>query len=422
MTPQLVSLAVLVAMFVVATLYPINLGLMAFAAAFVVGALLLGMSVDDIVAGFPGDMFITLGGITFLFGIAQANGTVDLIISSAIRLVRGRLWAVVWLMFALAATLMALGSIMAVAMVAPIALGIAARHRIDPLLMGFMVVHGALGAGFSPLSVYGAFVNGMIAKTDLPHSPLLLFLIPFALNLAFALVLFLTLGRPLLRSSTGSVPLEKDTSDGATGGGRTPRALLFQRAATLLGLVALFVGAAGFGVDVGFAAICIGVVLVLMAPRSYADILDRVSWSTITLVCGMMTYMAVLDSAGTIDMAGEAVAGLGVPLVAALLLCYVGGVVSAFGSSIGTLGITLPLAMPLLLTGEVGAIGLVAALAACATIVDVSPFSTNGAMVLANAQVEDRDRFYRRMVAYSGLVVGLAPLLVWGAAVVPGTL
>ncbi|WP_047869701.1 hypothetical protein [Nocardiopsis sp. RV163] len=62
------------------------------------------------------------------------------------------------------------------------------------------------------------------------------------------------------------------------------------------------------------------------------------------------------------------------------------------------------------------------ALAISSTIVDVSPFSTNGALVLANATGVDPSRFYRQMLVYSGIVVLVGPLVAWGVLVVPGLL
>ena len=55
----------------------------------------------------------------------------------------------------------------------------------------------------------------------------------------------------------------------------------------------------------------------------------------------------------------------------------------------------------------------VAALAVASTIVDVSPFSTNGALVLANAHGVDPDRFFRQLLAYGALVTAVAPIVVW---------
>ena len=64
----------------------------------------------------------------------------------------------------------------AVAIIAPIALGFAARYKINALLMGMMVIHGAQAGGFSPISVYGVTVNTITADAGLVDSPLALFL------------------------------------------------------------------------------------------------------------------------------------------------------------------------------------------------------------------------------------------------------
>ena len=51
----------------------------------------------------------------------------------------------------------------------------------------------------------------------------------------------------------------------------------------------------------------------------------------------------------------------------------------------------------------------------------MSPFSTNGALVLANAQGVDRQAFFRRLLGYGALVTVVAPVVVWLIfIVVPG--
>ena len=69
--------------------------------------------------------------------------------------------------------------------------------------------------------------------------------------------------------------------------------------------------------------------------------------------------------------------------------------------------------MPLLQTGSLPVTGVVAALAISATVVDVSQFSTNGALVLANAQGIDRRVFYKQLLLNAVAVVAIAPLLCW---------
>ena len=83
MSPEVLSLLVLLGILVIATLLPIDMGVLGFGAAFLVGAVVLGLSTDEVLAGFPADLVVTLIGITYLFGIAQVNGTVDLLVDGA---------------------------------------------------------------------------------------------------------------------------------------------------------------------------------------------------------------------------------------------------------------------------------------------------------------------------------------------------
>ncbi len=134
-----ISIVALIAIFTVATLTPINMGILAFAGAFVIGGWVSGIPVEDIIDAFPGSTFIIVGGITLLFAIAKTNGTIDLVIEASLRLVRGRRWAILWMMFLLSGLLMALGSVLAVGMLAPIAMPLAAKNKINPFLMGMVI-------------------------------------------------------------------------------------------------------------------------------------------------------------------------------------------------------------------------------------------------------------------------------------------
>ena len=49
----------------------------------------------------------------------------------------------------------------------------------------------------------------------------------------------------------------------------------------------------------------------------------------------------------------------------------------------------------------------------------MSPLSSNGVMVLANAQVPDRNKFQRTQFKYTGYVVLVAPILAWPLVVLP---
>jgi di/tricarboxylate transporter len=454
MSAPVLSIIILAAMFLLATVLPLNMGALAFVGAFLLGTVVLGMSTSDILANFPGGLFLTIVGVTYLFAIAQNNGTIDLLVRGAVKLVGSRVALIPWVMFAITAVITAVGALSpaAVAIIAPIALSFAGKYKISPLLMGMMVIHGAQAGGFSPIAVYGVTVNGILAKTDLAFSPTALFLSSLVFNTLIALVLFVVLGGRALLSSKVSHFVEQaaearmavsvgakagDVSFKGFGSGmygpRDPagdgvaatkeRSERIPQLVTIGGLIALAVIALGFKVDVGFVSITIAIVLALVSPAAQKGAINKISWSTVLLICGMLTFVGVLEEAGTIEFVSNGVASMGLPLLAALLICYIGAVVSAFASSTAILAALIPLAVPFLSTGEIGAVGVICALAVSATIVDVSPFSTNGALVLANApEGVDKDRFYKKILGYSGIVIVAGPALAWLALVVPGWL
>jgi di/tricarboxylate transporter len=434
MSNELISILILVAVFAVATVLPINMGVLGLVAAFGVGTA-MGVSEDDIFAGFPGDLFIILVGITYLFAIATNNGTVDWLVHAAVRAVGGRTIAIPWVMFLVTAALTASGAVVpgAVAIIAPIALGFAVTYGINPVLMGLLVVNGASAGGFSPISVFGSIVNGVTERNNLDENAMLLFVSSFVFNLALSVVVFFLFGgRDLLRHRVppaGRFERDAERERAPIAGGSAAATSVQEmpsldrdKALTLVGIVALIIVALAFDVDVGFVALSIAAVLSLIMPAASKDAVNKIAWPTVLLICGVVTYVSLLETLGSIDWLGEQVASIGSALLAALLICYVGGAVSAFASTTGILGALIPLAVPFLQTGAVGAVGMIIALSIASSVVDSSPFSTSGALVVANSPADRRDFVFKRLMQWGMSMVVIAPPIAWLVFVVPGWL
>lgn len=502
MSVELISILVLALIFLIATVRPVNLGALAIVAAFIVGISVLegediGEKTDAIFAGFPGDLFVILVGVTYLFAIAKANGTVDWLIQSAVRLVGGRVGMIPWIMFLVTACLTAIGAVVpaSVAIIAPIGLGFARRYNINPLMMGLLIINGASAGGFSPISIFGSITNGVVEKAGLPGNPTLLFLASFFVNLAISLVAFFMWGgRDLLtrravdtglgtfdeaelaggtgtvrdrrpepasepdneaasdsgislagegaraaRPAGGAVAVSEETSgtpvpaQATRASGTTTDTVPVETAAplhldrdrimTVVGLVGLAVTALFFDLNVGMVAVTVAALLTLLSPESARNAVNHVAWPTVLLVCGIVMYVGVMQEIGTITWLGEEVAGIGAPLMAALVICFIGGAVSAFASTTGILGALIPLAVPFL-TGSnaVGAVGLITALALSSSIVDSSPYSTSGALTVANATDEQRDYVYKGLMRWGFSMVVIIPIVTWLIFVVPGWL
>ncbi|MFD8276660.1 SLC13 family permease [Streptomyces flaveolus] len=415
MSAEVISIGALLVMFVVGTVLPINLGILAFVATFAVGTASLGLTEDEIFEGFPVELFVTIVGVTYLFSVARRNGTIDWLVAAGVRLVGGRVALIPWVLFLVAATLTAFGTFTpaAVALLVPIAMNFAYRYKINPLVAGMMVISGGHAGAFSPLAVSGALVLGLVDDTRLHVSPVALFTASFAINLLISVLTFVFLAkRPAPLDEKAAEAAADEEVAGHTG-------LDWRQWLTLGCLVALVIGALGFHLEIGFLALVAGALLALVDMKRQEKAVDGISWSTLLLVAGMMTYIAMLEKAGIIEKLSEHAADLGAPLVVALVLCFTVAITSAFASSTAILTAIIPLAVPLLLSSHLSAPGLIAALAVSTTIVDTSPFSTNGALVLGNARGVDTRRFYRQVMGYTGGIVAIGPVVAWGALVLP---
>ena len=394
-------------MFLIGTVRPINLGALALVMTFVVGTIYAGESARDMYAGFPIDLLLLLVGVTYLFAIALSNGTVERTIEAAAGLVDGRRALIPWIVFVVAslpAMAGALGSA-GVALLAPLALRLGRRYGIDRRMIGLMVVHGASAGNFSPLNVLSGVVTQAIGRGGLAMSAMSLFTANAVYNVALAAVIFIVFG--------GLRPGPSDARTAISGDPRPGSPLRVDQICTLVALVAVAVAALGFGLNIGFVALAAAVTLHLAFPKSSGAAETQIAWSVVLLVCGVVTYVAALQRYGTVDVVGKGIAASSTPLVTALLLCAVGAVTSAFASSAGILGALIPLAVPVLAQGALDTTGTVVALAISATVVDSTPFSTVGALVVANTDADERAHVYRGLLAWGGVMVVTAPVITW---------
>ncbi|MGR6742118.1 SLC13 family permease [Microbacterium sp. F1-18] len=452
MSPELISILALFAMVIIATVRPINIGILGFIGTFLVGTLVLGLDEKQMLAGFPADLFLTIVGVTYLFAVAKLNGTVDLIVDRGVRLVRGRTALVPWVLFGVAAILTAMGTFppAAVALVAPVALSFAAKHGLDPLPVGMTVVYGALAGSLSPISVLGLLVSGMVGDTP-GFSPMVLFVTAFVYSTLIAILTQLFFSwKNRLRGGAysgrgdasgagdgGAVPGPRVPATGniSVGGAeqgsvltltqtlQTPRVRTTPaQVLTLLALLGLAVGAMVFHLDIGILALVAGTVIAFIEKKHLTAAVEGISWSTILLVAGMITYISIVEEAGAIEWVANGIGSLGSPLIGVLVLCVMAGVVSAFASSTAVIAISIPMLLPLIQDSPVAGGMAISAVAIAAKVVDVSPFSTNGALVLANAQNVDPPAFYQRILRYSGVIVLIGPFLAWATLVVPFSL
>jgi di/tricarboxylate transporter len=178
--------------------------------------------------------------------------------------------------------------------------------------------------------------------------------------------------------------------------------------ACIAGLILSVIAGFSLGLepDIGIIAFAFAALLVLLYPRAGAEGLRSIDWSTILMVGGIVTYVGVLQRMDAVDLLGHAAMDIGTPLVAAFVICVIAGLVSAFASTTGILAALVPMAVPLATSGGVTGWALISAMGVCASIVDSSPFSTTGALLIASAAEGERPRLKSLLTRWGlGLVI-----------------
>lgn len=424
---ELIGIVVLILIFVIGTLTSVNIGALALAASFAVGMGFAGEDLDTVLSGFPVDMFLILFGVTYLFAVAANNGTVSWLVQICSSAVRGNKVILPLVIFLVSVVPTAFGAVgpAVVALLAPVAMRVARRNNLSPQLAGLLVVHGTTAGGFSPLNLGGVIVNGTLERGGIASNPVELFLFSFAYNLLLGLVLWQTLEGSRRRSARAEVCA--DASIGGSSSGQTDldvhetvhlddddaARFSWRNALTIAAFLGVAAGAVGFGIDIGLLALAAAVILNVVASGPERSVTSKVAWDAIVLICGLLTFVAMLERIGTVEMVGNSVARLDSPLLGALFILVVAGAVSAFASTFGTIGALVPLSLPLLATGDITVSGFAVALAISASVVDASPFSTNGALLIAGSPEMERGRTYRILLRWGAAMVLTAPLVTW---------
>jgi di/tricarboxylate transporter len=401
------AIAIFVAVFAIATVRNIHLGVLMLPAACAVGVWLAGMSLGDIVAGFPVGILVLIAGVTYLFGIAQGNGTVDRVVHTVLVAVGARRGLLPFVFFSITAGVAAMGSPQAGYVVMPLAMPAARRSGVDPMLMAVAINAGISAGGLAPTSLFGIVTNGTARQAGIDLNPLTLLAAAIIANVALiAAATWLFPG-----SSLAPAPRDSTTETAATGAQFTS-----QQIVTLTGMAGLILSVItgfwlGLEPDIGVIAFGFGAALALLYPTAGAEGIRRIDWSTILMVGGIVTFVGVLQRMDAVNLLAHAAMNVGTPLVAALVICMIAGLVSAFASTTGILAALVPLAVPLATSGGVAGWALICAMGVCASIVDVSPFSTTGALLIASAAEDERPRLKSLLTRWGLSMVIVGPVV-----------
>jgi di/tricarboxylate transporter len=384
----------------------INVGVLSLALAFIVGVLLNGMTADAVLSGFPVSLLITLVGVTLLFSIADCNGTLERVTARAVALCRGRagLLPVMFFGIGFALATIGAGATPASALLAPPAMAAAGRAGIPPLLMAIMAGNGALAGTLSPFAPTGIVANGVMERIGLGGVEWQTYAYNALAHAIAGIGGFLVLGGwRLLRSG-------RAVEASAVPDRMAPRHWL-----TLAGIAALVLSVAGFGVNVGMAAIIIATALILLRTVDESKAIQRMPWGVIVMVTGVTVLVAMVEETKGLQLIATAMASVATSSTLSPIVAFGTGVISIYSS---TSGVVLPAFLPMVpdLARQLAVEPLPIAwsMSVGASLVDLSSLSTVGALFMAGAAAgTDTRRLFNALLAWGLSMAVVGALICW---------
>ncbi len=405
-----ISLLVLLAVVLVSCVAEVNVGLLGFALAWILGVYVAPQFGDEfstkafgakgVVAGFPADLALTLMGVSLLFTEAQVNGTLDLVARRGVQLCQGKAALVPVMFFVLAAALSALGAgnIAAAALIAPAALAAGDKAGVPPLLMVLMVAHGSIAGAMSPLSPMGIITGNNLEKIGITSYLSHTLGLNIAVNAGVAVLGYVMFGGLKLWRQP---PIVDESVVGQPSATAPPSTFSHKHVITLLAIALVFSGVIFFEIHLGLAAMTASAVIIMLRAADEKESVRRLPWGVVLLIAGMSTLVSLVERFGGIRLLAELLAANTPASVASGIMAFTTGVLSLFSS---TSGVILPTFLPMIddLVAKMHgptALQLATSVVIGGNLVDVSPVSTIGALCLAAAPATcDRRRLYRQML------------------------
>lgn len=416
-TPQYVPVISLIALtiaVIVSSATPLNIGTMALGLSLVVGYYLGGVKVKEIISGYPVNLFLMLAGVTYLFSLANVNGTLEKVTKYSIKAVRGKVALLPIVLFFLAFVLASIGPghISIAALLAPPAMLLAQEVGISPLLMALVVGDGAQAGAMSPIAPTGVIARGILSKMNFPNLDavgITLWMNMLVTHIAVAALAYFLFGGLKLWK-------KKDASQIESLKNIQVEPFNFNQILTLAGIAVLILGVIFFKLEVGLGAFLIGAILSLLGAADEAKGIKGMPWGTIMMVTGVTVLVQLMSKIGGMDLFATIMARFSTPFTATLVIGFIAALISAYAS---TSGVILPAFLPLapVLLSKIGGGDLMALLSTIVVaghLTDMSPLSTTGAVFIAGAAPEtDKTKLFRGMMIWGLSMSVVGALISW---------
>jgi len=397
-TALIVFIAAIVIAVFLGTKLKCNIGVIGIVFAFLIGTIVMGKSIAQVISYFPTSLMFTMMIVAFFYGYASSNGTIKAISDRLIYACRNHLSILPLMLYFsvfLVATLGA-GAGAAPVIMSPIAFSLSADIGFSPVLAVTALSVAALAGGIQPWTSSGVMFKG-IAENTLGEATAASVSWAYGITLIilpsiFFLLVFLFYNKKQNITTTEIKKPEKLN----TAQQQTLSLILIMM---VLIIVPVFANmffpnpatkwfAAKFDVKV-LSAIGIVICAALKLADTNQVIRNNIPWPTIIMVCGMSTMINMAVETGIADLMGSWLGDKLPTMLIIPVIILLGGLLSFVTTGPAVIfPLFIPMFPALAAATGLSPVALTCALFAGTGATGMSPFSQGGAMAITGCKDE----------------------------------
>lgn len=401
----------------------INTGFFGIVFAYIIGTFYLGIKPGDIIKMWPISIFFVILAISLFYNFAMTNGTLEKLAQHMLYRTRKVPKLLPFAIFIAATILAALGTgfFAVMAFFTPITMLLCRKTGLSPLIGALAVNYGALCGNNFMISPGGVVFIGLMNQAGYEAVS---YGFEFQIFLASFIVPIVVLSLLILFNSRkkGSADIVEIS---------LPEAFNAVQKKTLALVVSMIVVVLIFpilhiifpqvaliktldkSIDVGLVAVVFAVLALLMDLGDEKEVVKKVPWGTLIMICGVGMLISVAIKAGTVKLIAGFVSDTIPAPVVPIVMAAIGGFMSFFSSTMGVVTPALfPLVPNLAEASGIDAAVLFSAIVIGAQATAISPFSSGGSLVLSTVSEEERVDMFGKLI-FRGVPICLGAAIIY---------
>ncbi|MCQ2553492.1 MAG: hypothetical protein MJ150_04225 [Clostridia bacterium] len=401
--------------------FKLNLGVLSFFFAFLIGYVICGMSINKILGFWPYKVLFTLMSIPMFFGYAAQNGTVGIISDHLIYRFRKASWAspIALFLVALVISTLGAGNYATVTFIGPVAFTICAAAEINPLISLGILLAATMGGGMywagGAATTQALLENAGVATDAAYHVSIAAGFNQLPMGVVLIALIYVFFKGWKAKSIDVREPAKMNSKQKTT----FILILVVVGIALLSMILSTYVNAPfakwmGTHLDVRVLCLAGAVICAVLKLGNESTMVKSLPWNTMFMVTGVGLLMGIAQANGLSDILGKWIS-TNIPnwLIPTALL-IVSGLMSFFSSALSVVyPVLMPIAASLCAANPNFQINeLMTAILVGGALTGVSPFSTGGSLLLATCDDEKtRDALVPKQFLFTFVLLGAAALL-----------